>query len=65
MPKSLKPLVAFVLTYIITRIGYDLTGYNPKGGALLSIDTAIDLAIWTAVWFFILYLINKFTVPKI
>lgn len=59
MRNSGKAIVAIILTYIVTRVGYWLFKFDP----LHSYGILLDFAIWVVVYSLIYWLVGKFAKP--
>lgn len=65
MTKTTKNIIAVILTYGITRWGYWLVPFRPWDGHSFLVGAAVDLSIWTFIYFAIVWLLNKFVPTKV
>lgn len=59
MTKNVKSLMAFIISYFITRLSYYLLGYNPFEHNTFWVGLLIDFGIWVAVFSLIIWLLHK------
>lgn len=64
MTKNVKSLIAFIISYFITRLSYYLLGYNPFENNTFWVGLLIDFGIWVAVFSFIIWLLHKISPTK-
>lgn len=59
MSKNSRNIIAFVISYFITRLGFYLLGYNPFEHNSFWIGLAIDFGIWVVVFIGVSTLLTK------
>ena len=64
MTKNVKSLIAFIISYFITRLSYYLLGYNPFEHNTFWVGLLIDFGIWVAVFSLIIWLLHKISPAK-
>lgn len=64
MNKNVKSLIAFIISYFITRLSYYLLGYNPFEHNTFWVGLLIDFGIWVAVFSLIIWLLHKISPAK-
>lgn len=64
MTKNIKSLIAFIISYFITRLSYYLLGYNPFEHNTFWVGLLIDFGIWVVVFGLILWLLHKISPAK-
>ena len=61
MPRS---LITFAFAWLITHLFYRLSGFEPIRDIKGLIGYAVDLAIWLAVYFLILWFLGVLRIGK-
>lgn len=64
MTKNVKSLIAFIISYFITRLSYYLLGYNPFEHNTFWVGLLIDFGIWVAVFSLIIWLLHTISRAK-
>ncbi len=59
MTKNVKSIIAFIISYFITRLSYFLLGYNPFEHNTFWIGLLIDFGIWVVVFIGVSTLLTK------
>ncbi len=60
MTKNSKHIIAFIISYFITRLSFYLLGYNPFEHNSFWVGLAIDFGIWVIIFIGVSTLLTKF-----
>lgn len=65
MNDTVRHVLAVILTFVISRAGYKLLGFNPMEYFSGVTGYAVDIAIWLVICFAILWIFKKLFKTKL